>query len=73
MHTQLVATELNTTADRVIIRQSDTEATLYDTGAFGSAGTVVAGQAVLAACRNLRTAMVGPPPTSPGRARRRAG
>ena len=31
---------------------------VYDTGALGSAGTVVAGQAVLAACRNLRTAMV---------------
>ncbi|HYJ54161.1 MAG TPA: molybdopterin cofactor-binding domain-containing protein, partial [Mycobacterium sp.] len=58
VHTQLVATELNTTPDRVLIHQSDTQAMVYDTGAFGSAGTVVAGQAVLAACRNLRAAMV---------------
>ncbi|MDY6996724.1 MAG: molybdopterin-dependent oxidoreductase [Actinomycetota bacterium] len=58
VHTQLVATELNTTPDRVIIHQSDTEATTYDTGAFGSAGTVVAGAAVTAACRELRSAML---------------
>jgi putative selenate reductase molybdopterin-binding subunit len=59
VHGQLVATELNTTSDRVVIRQSDTDATSYDTGAFGSAGTVVAGRAVLAACRQLRAAIVG--------------
>lgn len=58
VHAQLVATELNTTPDRVLIHQSDTEATGHDTGAFGSAGTVVAGQAVMLACRNLRTAML---------------
>lgn len=58
VHTQLVATELNTTPDRVRILQSDTAATGYDTGAFGSAGTVVAGQAVMTACRKLRVAMV---------------
>ena len=58
MHTQLVASELNTTPDRVVVHQSDTEATGYDTGAFGSAGTVVAGTAVLAACRKLRSAML---------------
>ena len=52
--TQVVATELNTTPDKVLVRQSDTQATGYDTGAFGSAGTVVAGQAVMAACRDLR-------------------
>lgn len=54
VHTQLVAAELNTTADRVVLRQSDTEVTGYDTGAFGSAGTVVAGRAVTSACRRLR-------------------
>ncbi|MBS1692171.1 MAG: molybdopterin-dependent oxidoreductase [Actinobacteria bacterium] len=54
VHTQLAATELGTTTDRIRIRQSDTDATGYDTGAFGSAGTVVAGRAVLAACRDLR-------------------
>jgi CO/xanthine dehydrogenase Mo-binding subunit/aerobic-type carbon monoxide dehydrogenase small subunit (CoxS/CutS family) len=54
VHTQLVAAEFNVTADRVRLRQSDTDATQYDTGAFGSAGTVVAGRAVQAACRDLR-------------------
>jgi CO/xanthine dehydrogenase Mo-binding subunit len=58
VHAQLVTTELNTTPDRVQIRQSDTDATDYDTGAFGSAGTVVAGRAVQAACRNLRAAIL---------------
>ena len=58
VHTQLVATELNTTPDRITIHQSDTAVTGYDTGAFGSAGTVVAGAAVMAACRNLRSAML---------------
>ncbi|HET6734157.1 molybdopterin-dependent oxidoreductase [Mycobacterium sp.] len=58
VHAQLVATMLNTASDRVDIHQSDTDATGYDTGAFGSAGTVVAGRAVLAACRQLRAAIV---------------
>ena len=58
VHTQLAASTLNTTPDRISISQSDTETTGYDTGAFGSAGTVVAGRAVLAACRSLRSAMV---------------
>lgn len=58
VHTQLVAAELNTTSDRVAVAQSDTDAVGYDTGAFGSAGTVVAGRAVLAACRSLRAAIV---------------
>lgn len=54
VHTQLVAAEMQTTADRVVLRQSDTSVTEYDTGAFGSAGTVVAGRAVVSACRHLR-------------------
>jgi CO/xanthine dehydrogenase Mo-binding subunit len=58
VHTQLVADEMNTTADRVRLRQSDTDTTGYDTGAFGSAGTVVAGRAVLDACRGLRAAVL---------------
>ena len=40
-------------AGRATLRQSDTDAKAYDTGAFGSAGTV-AGFAVQAACRELR-------------------
>ncbi len=55
VHTQLVASEMNVTADRVRLRQSDTDACEYDTGAFGSAGTVVAGLAVQTACRDLHT------------------
>jgi putative selenate reductase molybdopterin-binding subunit len=46
VHAQIAATVLNTTPDRVSILQSDTDATRYDTGAFGSAGVVVAGKAV---------------------------
>ena len=53
VHTQLVATALGTTVDRVSIRQSDTDAVAYDTGAFGSAGVVVAGKALLAAALSL--------------------
>jgi CO/xanthine dehydrogenase Mo-binding subunit/aerobic-type carbon monoxide dehydrogenase small subunit (CoxS/CutS family) len=53
VHAQLVATALNTTVENVRIHQSDTDATGYDTGAFGSAGIVVAGLAVQAACGDL--------------------
>ena len=53
VHAQLAATALGTTPDRIRIRQSDTDATGYDTGAFGSAGTVVAGKAVHVAATAL--------------------
>jgi CO/xanthine dehydrogenase Mo-binding subunit/aerobic-type carbon monoxide dehydrogenase small subunit (CoxS/CutS family) len=53
VHAQLVATALGTTVDRIRIRQSDTDAAPYDTGAFGSAGVVVAGKALLAAAADL--------------------
>ncbi|MEA9987086.1 molybdopterin-dependent oxidoreductase [Subtercola sp. RTI3] len=53
VHTQLAATALNTSASLIGIRQSDTDVVPYDTGAFGSAGTVVAGKAVLAAATAL--------------------
>jgi putative selenate reductase molybdopterin-binding subunit len=58
VHTQLVATALNTTVDRVRIRQSDTDVARYDTGAFGSAGVVVAGKALLAAATKLSAMML---------------
>lgn len=58
VHVQLAAAELNTVPERIVVRQSDTDTTGYDTGAFGSAGTVVAGRATLAASRELRTALV---------------
>ncbi|MWJ86919.1 aldehyde oxidase, partial [Clavibacter michiganensis subsp. michiganensis] len=53
VHAQLAATALRTTPDRIRIRQSDTDVTRYDTGAFGSAGTVVAGKAVHGAATAL--------------------
>jgi putative selenate reductase molybdopterin-binding subunit len=58
VHTQLVASALGTTVDRVRIRQSDTDVVKYDTGAFGSAGVVVAGKALLAAAEKLRALML---------------
>jgi CO/xanthine dehydrogenase Mo-binding subunit/aerobic-type carbon monoxide dehydrogenase small subunit (CoxS/CutS family) len=65
VHTQIVASELGIGADRVRLRQSDTDATVYDSGAFGSAGTVVAGLAVQAACRELRSAIEAAPEVRP--------
>ncbi|WP_434615964.1 molybdopterin-dependent oxidoreductase [Arthrobacter sp. A5] len=53
VHAQLVATALGTTADRVLVRQSDTDVVGHDSGAFGSTGTVVAGKASLAAAEEL--------------------
>jgi len=58
VHTQLVATELNTTVDRMTVRQSDTDVARYDTGAFGSAGVVVAGKALLAAAGKVKQLML---------------
>lgn len=53
-HAQIVATVLGTTTARVGIVQSDTDRTGYDTGAFASTGTFVAGKAVLLAAEALR-------------------
>jgi putative selenate reductase molybdopterin-binding subunit len=58
VHAQLVASALGTTVDRVRIRQSDTDVVTYDTGAFGSAGVVVAGKALLAAASALEQLML---------------
>ncbi|AMM19306.1 aldehyde oxidase [Frondihabitans sp. PAMC 28766] len=58
VHAQLTASALGTTPDRVIIRQSDTDVARYDTGAFGSAGVVVAGKALFAAANKLKGAML---------------
>jgi CO/xanthine dehydrogenase Mo-binding subunit/aerobic-type carbon monoxide dehydrogenase small subunit (CoxS/CutS family) len=54
VHTQIAATVLGTEAGRIAVRQSDTDAVGHDTGAFGSAGSVVAGRAVHAAATALR-------------------
>jgi CO/xanthine dehydrogenase Mo-binding subunit/aerobic-type carbon monoxide dehydrogenase small subunit (CoxS/CutS family) len=53
VHAQLAATALSTKATQVSVRQSDTDLIEHDTGAFGSAGTVVAGKATLAAAEEL--------------------
>jgi putative selenate reductase molybdopterin-binding subunit len=46
VHAQLAATALGVPIERIRIAQSDTDGAPYDTGAFGSAGVVVAGKAV---------------------------
>ncbi|GAA4983230.1 molybdopterin-dependent oxidoreductase [Kineococcus glutinatus] len=53
VHVQLACEALATSPDRVRLLQSDTDVTGFDTGAFGSAGVVVAGTALLRACRAL--------------------
>lgn len=53
VHRQITAGALGTTVDRIAIRQSDTDVVRHDTGAFGSAGTVVVGKAVLLAAESL--------------------
>ena len=51
--TQIGVQALATSAERIRLRQSDTDAVRHDTGAFGSAGSVVAGKALLVACERL--------------------
>ncbi len=58
VHRQIVSSVLNSTASRVQVIQSDTDRTGYDTGAFASAGTVVAGNAVRLAAEALRERML---------------
>jgi putative selenate reductase molybdopterin-binding subunit len=53
VHRQIAATALATTVDRINLRQSDTANGGHDTGAYGSAGTFVAGRATQAAAENL--------------------
>jgi CO/xanthine dehydrogenase Mo-binding subunit/aerobic-type carbon monoxide dehydrogenase small subunit (CoxS/CutS family) len=54
VHTQIAASVLNTTPAAIRIRQSDTALIGHDTGAFGSTGSVVAGQATERAAIALR-------------------
>lgn len=68
VHVQLVAEELGVPVGSVRLRSSDTDAASYDTGAYGSTGSVVAGGAVAAAARSLRgllAAREGAPLTEP--------
>ena len=54
VHAQVAADVLGTAPDAIDIVQSDTDRAGYDTGAYGSTGTVVAGTAVLRAAKALR-------------------
>ncbi|MFI8522899.1 molybdopterin-dependent oxidoreductase [Promicromonospora sukumoe] len=58
VHAQLAATELGVPVSRIRVRPSDTATSGYDTGAFGSAGSVVAGLAVARAATALRTKLL---------------
>ncbi|MFC1403864.1 MULTISPECIES: molybdopterin-dependent oxidoreductase [Streptacidiphilus] len=58
VHKQIASGALGTTADRITVRQSDTDVVRHDTGAFGSTGTVVAGKAVLQAGNALAEALL---------------
>jgi putative selenate reductase molybdopterin-binding subunit len=53
VHRQIAATALATTVERITLKQSDTAHGGHDTGAYGSAGTFVAGRATQAAAENL--------------------
>jgi putative selenate reductase molybdopterin-binding subunit len=53
VHRQIAATLLATTVERIRLLQSDTAHGGHDTGAYGSTGTFVAGNATQAAAKNL--------------------
>ncbi len=53
VHRQIAASALATTVDRIALKQSDTAHGGHDTGAYGSAGTFVAGRATQAAAEAL--------------------
>jgi putative selenate reductase molybdopterin-binding subunit len=53
VHRQIAASALATTVERIHLKQSDTAHGGHDTGAYGSAGTFVAGSATRAAAQNL--------------------
>ena len=54
VHQQIAGTVLSTTPDRICMTNSDTDGAPYDTGAFASAGTTVAGKALHKAAESLR-------------------
>jgi putative selenate reductase molybdopterin-binding subunit len=56
-HAQIAAHALGAGPDRIDLRQADTDAVSHDTGAYGSTGIVVAGQATLRAAEQLAAAV----------------
>ncbi len=59
VHVQIVAEELGISPAEVRLVASDTATSAYDSGAFGSTGSVVAGMAVAQAARSLAAALEG--------------
>ncbi len=57
VHGQIAASALGTKPHRIAIDQADTDAVAHDTGAYGSTGIVVAGQATLRAAEALAQAI----------------
>ncbi|WP_441230297.1 molybdopterin-dependent oxidoreductase [Tardiphaga sp. 215_C5_N2_1] len=57
VHRQIAATTLGCTVEQIHLRQSDTRNGGHDTGAYGSAGTFVAGKATHDAAQKLAAAM----------------
>lgn len=58
VHRQIAATVLDAAPERLELWAADTDAVRHDTGAFASAGTVVAGKALFGACTALRRRMI---------------
>ncbi|MBZ5740056.1 molybdopterin-dependent oxidoreductase [Nocardioides mangrovi] len=73
VHVQLVAEALGIAPSAVRLRSSDTDATGYDTGAYGSTGSVVAGGAVAEAAAAVAAARAAGEPLPITRAGRRDG
>jgi CO/xanthine dehydrogenase Mo-binding subunit/aerobic-type carbon monoxide dehydrogenase small subunit (CoxS/CutS family) len=61
VHRQIAATTLGCTVEQIHLRQSDTKNGGHDTGAYGSAGTFVAGKATHDAAQKLVAAMQADP------------
>ncbi|WP_315834148.1 molybdopterin-dependent oxidoreductase [Bradyrhizobium prioriisuperbiae] len=58
VHRQIAATALATSVDSIRLHQSDTDHGGHDTGAYGSAGTFVAGRATELAAKALRDSIL---------------
>ncbi|OBA37633.1 molybdopterin-dependent oxidoreductase [Gordonia sp. 852002-51296_SCH5728562-b] len=56
--TQIVTEALGTDPSRIVLAHGDTDAAIYDTGAFASAGITVAGKATYGAALALRTVLL---------------
>ncbi len=66
VHAQIVSTVMATSLDRITLTNSDTDGAAYDTGAFASAGTTVAGKALYSAALALRETLLAAAATLAG-------